>query len=746
VRKLRDPALAAAGGLAIVAIVLLLGYVVELVRFAVARLPLSAATDGTSLLRTFWLGLGFAGHSVAVFAGLCVLAYLASWRNWSQHGGDWHKLVVARGLRNAKDAKPVTAPLGEVAVRIVAGFNIGLLSALAGLAVGQFLRAHISGWTWAIVLVAIAVGLLAHRLLTAKSPLQRPLHHHVAAWLLIVAASLLSSLPLALILVTGTIVSTAGRKVARVEQPGSSGELLRSPIPIAVLGVCAMLGLSWYSSPPIGFDRVTIAPAGEPVVLGGLIGRDSDGVDIVTCTPRYNATSTGERVSFVRTSDADAGRQSFWLDSGERPSLLRLVFGALGIDVKLGALLHIKLEGRHGTCANADPAHLSHGVENPQLGPGVIVDNAPAAPQAIDGEQPIEHEAALGKVAALARMYQPTLLVTVADRFWPVSVGTVLKDVARNGGRTCLVIASAPKGNCTHVTSMGEVFNRSHSPYDFLRYPAPLNDDPTDQFLVFARGQGIVPGSTDHWYGDPGVLNPWPTAEIYFYYAGPIDKGQWPRGLSKPGDIDGMIGLEYWFFYPFNYYATVVDRGLMPDAPIAGDRKNFDLHQGDWEHITILLDKSFKPVWLYTARHNAEGRFFRWGAPVLGSDHGHPVLQAAFGGHPTYPAGCGGQPRAVAAGASDDWLSCGSGRFAFRAATTPLVDLAQTDWGCWPGHFGEAGSGLATFTEFDTFLQAATGGQLRVAGPVSPLTQGENKSVACPHPATQEILAEPKIH
>src|ERR1019366_7385888 len=117
------------------------------------------------------------------------------------------------------------------------------------------------------------------------------------------------------------------------------------------------------------------------------------------------------------------------------------------------------------------------------------------------------------------------------------------------------------------------------------------------------------------------------------------------------------------------------------------------LHQGDWEHVTVLMDPHTKqPQWLYTARHSNEGEYIPWNSPLLSFDEGHPVVQAAYGGHPTYLAGCGGRRRYANGlkGLVSDWLVCGPGRFAFRASTTPLVDIAKTAWRCLEGHFGVA--------------------------------------------------------
>ena len=133
---------------------------------------------------------------------------------------------------------------------------------------------------------------------------------------------------------------------------------------------------------------------------------------------------------------------------------------------------------------------------------------------------------------------------------------------------------------------------------EFLQYPASLSDDPTGQFNAFVRGQ-TEPGeplpSTHSWLADPGLLNPWRTAQIYFYYAGPSNPAHWPAvNRTIPA---GLVALQYWFFYPYNYYPTLATPDLMNGAPLAGDVANTDLHQGDWEHVTVLVDPhTGKPI------------------------------------------------------------------------------------------------------------------------------------------------------
>jgi hypothetical protein len=200
------------------------------------------------------------------------------------------------------------------------------------------------------------------------------------------------------------------------------------------------------------------------------------------------------------------------------------------------------------------------------------------------------------------------------------------------------------------------------------------------------------------------------------------------------------VALEYWFYYPYNYFPLVLRAKLMEEAPLASEILNVDRHQGDWEHVDVLLDPhTLKPVWLYMARHSYEGQLIPWSSPSLATEEAHPVVQAAYGGHPTYEPGCGARRRAATYNILVDWLVCGGGRFAFRAASTPLVNIASAPWACWPGHFGEAATNLeVTNAAKPETLRDKLRQQVFVAGPVSPLRQQENSGVCKGSPAAGE--------
>ena len=141
------------------------------------------------------------------------------------------------------------------------------------------------------------------------------------------------------------------------------------------------------------------------------------------------------------------------------------------------------MRGRAATAALA-------GTEDPTLGVGVIAGPGPPAGQAVDGEPPIE-QTTDPRIARLARRFQPTLEVSVADRFWPVSVGAVLGDIGPDGTRACLVTPAVSPA-CKPVTSVPA----TGQPNDYLRFPTTANVDasaltenPAAQFRAFEAGQ-----------------------------------------------------------------------------------------------------------------------------------------------------------------------------------------------------------------------------------------------------------------
>jgi hypothetical protein len=332
----------------------------------------------------------------------------------------------------------------------------------------------------------------------------------------------------------------------------------------------------------------------------------------------------------------------------------------------------------------------------------------PLQPSAV--EQPISHTSP--GVAALALRYEPTVEMSTLDRFWPVSLATVLRARDRSGKGVQLVSHGQPVADPATLADL----STSDSLSAYLEYPARLVDKAA-QMRTFLRGVGVPETQIDAW---PTNLSKFvkQSAQIYFYDAG--------TGCEYGGrDTSRYRALQYWFLYSLNYYPMTVDTTTMLETPLRADTADIDFHEGDWEHITVLLEPQgsrYVPKFVWMARHSAEGRLYPW-AGVEHDSTGHTVVYPAFGGHPSYP-GCGAHARALLAAAVYDYVVCRPGLYTL-AAKTRLVDLAHVGWSCWPGYFGTTVGTNASGDADDPT------GQILVAGPRSPLRQAENQHV-CP--------------
>jgi hypothetical protein len=761
----------AAFTVALAAYVYLAGWLVTSARLAAARLPVDASLPMAGDKVIFAAGLRMVLIMAVVFGAMSAIAYAVHAWAWAERAPEWHRILTAGRTSARKEAqdkdelppvkvrlvKPSVAALkfqsapedleeaavGDPFVRVIAGFNVGVLATTIGLAGGRLAKTVVDqivpGQWWALVGPWAVISLLAALLLALIRPLRGGRIAHGLIWTGVIAVALVCSAPIGLLVLTWGAIATLGRRYGQRQHPPRSRlEFALSPLPWALLAIYALVGLAYYAMPPVSFSRILVnTPSGARV--GGYLARNDSGVYLVSCTPLADATSTNELVSFVRTPDlrgTTSGGSAFLVDSGYRPSLPTLALHLFGVDAQIPAWIRPELKARRGTCAGAALPHPSIGSEQPQLGTGVFSGPAPPGGQARDGEPPIGNTTPA--IAELARRFQPTIMVTVADRFWPVSVGALLEDRGRRGEYTCLYRTGS--GCAIGHPALTDLSRHDSAPGDYLEYPArpALDPDPTGQLNAFLRGQSGLQTplpSLHAWLSDPGILDPWATGQVYFYYAGEARPSEWPARNTTIGR--GLLALQYWFFYPYNYYPTLANRELMNEAPIAGDIANTDLHQGDWEHVTVLIDKKERPSWLYMARHSDEGEYFRWTSPRLTFDEGHPVVQAAIGGHPSYDAHCGPRLRFAHGlkGLVSDWPVCGSGRFAFRGASTPLVDIAKMPWSCWKGHFGVATRAeIANAKREEGSIQRTIRKYFLVAGPRSPLWQAENGHLASDGP------------
>jgi hypothetical protein len=83
------------------------------------------------------------------------------------------------------------------------------------------------------------------------------------------------------------------------------------------------------------------------------------------------------------------------------------------------------------------------------------------------------------------------------------------------------------------------------------------------------------------------------------------------------------IALQYWLFYVFNPYSPEI-----PPNP-----RYAQLHEGDWELVTLILDRTGKPLTAGYSRHCSGAR--RGWAKVEKRGR-HPVVYVALGSHANY--------------------------------------------------------------------------------------------------------------
>ncbi|MEA2400561.1 MAG: hypothetical protein QOK00_964 [Thermoleophilaceae bacterium] len=712
--------------LGLVGYVYALGGLVSWFRLAAARLPadlISSLLDPRILLV---VGLRVVLVVAAILAAVSLVAYGLSSFPLGKTKRVWSGANKKAWTDNTRELDGA-GKFSDHIVATVAGINVLAIAAVLGLTLASAVEAVFDRAEFIWVFVALW-ALATAGLVAVSAKLVNERIHFVVA---VVAGGLALFLQpgLALLLVSAVVTAAFGRAILKTRWTRTVGTFVRSPLPWALAVVYAVVGLAFYATPPVSFPRATVATtAGQRV--GGLVAHTGDGVYLATCSPTPGNFSREERVALIRSDDVKEltiGGDSYLLDSGKRPSVVGLVQQAFGAEKGIGPFVKVKLRSERPVC---DASERAGGGADEGLGRGVMTGPAPTEGKSTKDE-PLVADRTPPTLAKLALKYQPTVLTTVADRFWPTSVASVLAEVGADGKGVCL---SEGTPCSLHRPTLGDLTPSGKADH-YLDLPERLKGDPTAQFLAFTRGQSLGDDLALNWLNAPAALKVWRTARVYFYYGGPVEHPELYRTDSKD-----LIALQYWFFYPYNYYPTVVNRHLMLAQPIAGDRVNTDLHEGDWEHVVVLLDKQrpHDPRFLYTARHDKEGELFFWG-DVDFDEQTHPVVQAAFGGHPTYPAGCEQQPRRLLKKQSSDWLVCATGRYAFRASVVPLVDLGLAPWSCWPGHFGEATAKQRKNAALPEYRPERWHSKLvQVAGPRSPLYQRGNEETCTRGAAASE--------
>ena len=141
--------------------------------------------------------------------------------------------------------------------------------------------------------------------------------------------------------------------------------------------------------------------------------------------------------------------------------------------------------------------------------------------------------------------------------------------------------------------------------------------------------------------------------------------------------------IQYWFNYTYNG----------PFAPIAlGGRGPLGIHEGDWEHIVVTVQKvnnDWKIMDIYFSRHGRErGELTQiYGNPktlVNFYESEHPIIYSAKYGHASYPKTYGIRP-------TSDGDLVDQGNTSWRTWEKIIMINNETPWVNWKGRWGLAG-------------------------------------------------------
>ena len=86
--------------------------------------------------------------------------------------------------------------------------------------------------------------------------------------------------------------------------------------------------------------------------------------------------------------------------------------------------------------------------------------------------------------------------------------------------------------------------------------------------------------------------------------------------------VKDRIALQYWLWYPFNDYSPTIPPGEV-----------WQVHEGDWESVSVILDLEGRPLLVALSKHCAGTRRPWVMAPKRG---GHPLVHVALGSHANY--------------------------------------------------------------------------------------------------------------
>lgn len=278
----------------------------------------------------------------------------------------------------------------------------------------------------------------------------------------------------------------------------------------------------------------------------------------------------------------------------------------------------------------------------------------------------------------LARDYQPALILSKSDPFWPISFNHVM-EFRGNGHYTCALRDKHNGGNKCGVKEPLNINvlhpNKCTKDKCKLDYPAAdVSIDAQKKEMYQALGVSGV---------NQDAINK--TARIYYYPGG---------GRTKDGKLPSTAySMQYWFFYPFNF----VPREMINLANLCTfhEWSCRGYHEGDWEGVSIVFGNDNSPKYVIFNQHDNKQKI-PWNSSKLTKYDGgarfhndsrshHLVVGIAKGSHATY-SNCGLMDRAYPR--PPDIVNCSS--YNGIDSDSNLARLSENSWACWGGRIGES--------------------------------------------------------
>lgn len=120
--------------------------------------------------------------------------------------------------------------------------------------------------------------------------------------------------------------------------------------------------------------------------------------------------------------------------------------------------------------------------------------------------------------------------------------------------------------------------------------------------------------------------------------APPSDADDPPRMYVDVWERDRQVFLGYWWFFRYNTSPWRREVNCVPGITFGG--VSCHDHEGDWEGVTVVLERRQGALVPVGATYDAHGREVRWNWEDLETEDGRPKVYVAVGSHASYPAAC----------------------------------------------------------------------------------------------------------